>query len=487
MSRSIEKLIKVTKDTAKGSGGALGFFGGIGKFISDAIGQLPFGIGGILKIVGIGAGGLLVGSQVMKFLKPMLDELFGSEEFKNLKNSIFNALPEGMKNLWTAFANFKQNPLEAIGGGIMRVGEVLVSKLVGAIDRGLWTLNNTIGGLLGNVKEFFVGGYLLPPWLGGKGASAFKPNDSYKNNTYTQNPNDMSTMTWGEASKFILTGVKPERMETAPEGAGIKYIPNRYDAPKIPGYKTPGGTTTIGSLIGVPGATYAGTNENINPVTGVENLNPPSGFNLVGRTARIIPNSPMWSNFEAMAAEYAVKNGPINVTSSFRSREEQARLFADNPNNAAPPGKSLHEYGYAIDIDSTQDNALESSGLLKKYRFERPIKREKWHIQPIDIPKDFKKAQVPLEADSPEGEGPGDAFKLEAPIGVKLISQNKEREALHSMVQEFQKVMSVPKFDNSAKLLESIEELKAIMRENTKVTAGQKMVSINKISTNSMG
>ena len=98
------------------------------------------------------------------------------------------------------------------------------------------------------------------------------------------------------------------------------------------------------------------------------------------------------SRFAGMAKEYMDKTGKkIIVTDAYRSTEEQARLYAMKPHLAAPPGRSRHEKGMAMDIDTAQANQLYASGLMEKYGFYRPMyppwgggpgrKTEGWHIE----------------------------------------------------------------------------------------------------------
>lgn len=91
----------------------------------------------------------------------------------------------------------------------------------------------------------------------------------------------------------------------------------------------------------------------------------------------------MQQNFVAMAQEYKDRGGKgnIQINSAFRTPEEQARLYAQDPKKAAPPGKSTHGLGLAIDINSREANELDSMGLLSKYGFSRPVKGEAWHLQ----------------------------------------------------------------------------------------------------------
>lgn len=98
------------------------------------------------------------------------------------------------------------------------------------------------------------------------------------------------------------------------------------------------------------------------------------------------------SRFAGMAKEYMDQTGKkITVTDAFRSSEEQARLYAMKPHLAAPPGRSRHEKGMAMDIDTAQANQLYASGLMEKYGFYRPMyppwgggpgrKTEGWHLE----------------------------------------------------------------------------------------------------------
>lgn len=96
--------------------------------------------------------------------------------------------------------------------------------------------------------------------------------------------------------------------------------------------------------------------------------------------------------FAVMAKNFYEQTGePLNVTDSFRSREEQADLYKKKPNLASPPGKSRHEMGMALDLDPMQVPKLEELGLLDTHGFVRPAlnKGETWHIE---LPR-FEKAE----------------------------------------------------------------------------------------------
>ncbi len=95
------------------------------------------------------------------------------------------------------------------------------------------------------------------------------------------------------------------------------------------------------------------------------------------------------NNFELMATEYKQKTGnTIQVNSGYRSIADQAALYKAYQEGRGPlagrPGGSMHNYGAAIDINSSDGDALDNMGLLGKYGFGRPLlsKGERWHIQP---------------------------------------------------------------------------------------------------------
>ena len=92
--------------------------------------------------------------------------------------------------------------------------------------------------------------------------------------------------------------------------------------------------------------------------------------------------------FRSMADDYYAATGnAITVDSGYRSLAEQAALYAANPLTAAAPGRSMHNYGYAIDILSTDADALDAGGYLAKYGFWRPLMaagvthKESWHLE----------------------------------------------------------------------------------------------------------
>lgn len=105
-------------------------------------------------------------------------------------------------------------------------------------------------------------------------------------------------------------------------------------------------------------------------------------------------NPELLKNFLGMIEEYGERTGKkVQVNTAFRSYEEQAALHRQNPRKAARPGRSLHEFGLAIDMNTVDINALEKAGLMRKYGFTRPVGGETWHIEPAGIQVDVQKAK----------------------------------------------------------------------------------------------
>ena len=118
-----------------------------------------------------------------------------------------------------------------------------------------------------------------------------------------------------------------------------------------------------------------------------------------------------------MANEYNQKfGGSILMTSGYRSNEEQQRLFEKyGPGRAARPGRSMHNFGYAIDIDNKMTGAgdtLETSGLLKKYGFTRPMAHEPWHIEPIGLKEQYANIQSGGKMVDSGDQQAGDAYSM---------------------------------------------------------------------------
>ena len=90
---------------------------------------------------------------------------------------------------------------------------------------------------------------------------------------------------------------------------------------------------------------------------------------------------------QAKAAYQKQYGKPLPITSGFRTREEQQRLFdqrKNNPNLVAKPGTSLHETGNAVDIGTSVPEAF-----LNQFGIHRPLgKKDPVHavLMPVEKP-----------------------------------------------------------------------------------------------------
>lgn len=80
--------------------------------------------------------------------------------------------------------------------------------------------------------------------------------------------------------------------------------------------------------------------------------------------------------------------GKVGIGSGFRSHDEQARLYKEKPQLAAPPGHSNHERGMAADLTGDLELAHQ---LAPQFGLTFPMwgpanksgKKEPWHVEPV--------------------------------------------------------------------------------------------------------
>ena len=136
----------------------------------------------------------------------------------------------------------------------------------------------------------------------------------------------------------------------------------------------------------------------------------------------------LWNNFTGMVSEYYKKTGNVvQLNSAFRSIVKQKELLKKKPGLAAPPGRSLHNYGYALDINSKEANEMVNLGLMRKWGFHQPgvehgwRNPEPWHIEPKGIDRQAIREGALPSVDTPTQIG--DAYSLPTPINTGRINQ----------------------------------------------------------------
>ena len=191
-------------------------------------------------------------------------------------------------------------------------------------------------------------------------------------------------------------GGKPGKGGAAPAGGGGAPPSGggggggAAPAPAAPA-ETGGGAAVGGAKAGRRGAAPAAPAGAPAPVAGSPTTPPTGGAvdvkgAVTGKDINQV-NQSLASAIKSAAAEFISIGGkPVTVTSAVRTPEEQQKLYADfqagkSKYPVAPPGRSKHDRGEAIDIDSSAANALDQKGLLAKYGLSRPVPNDPVHIE----------------------------------------------------------------------------------------------------------
>jgi D-alanyl-D-alanine carboxypeptidase len=179
-----------------------------------------------------------------------------------------------------------------------------------------------------------------------------------------------------------------DKKKDAKKTSGLDAMQNQGEDGAIKESKTlgPTGTPAGAAKMSAPLKEAGGPRSDGSNWSQYVNLKP--GVSLEGM------NPEMLSNFRAMVQEYGEKTGKkITVNSGARSVAEQEALYKKDPTKAAKPGRSLHEFGLALDAQSSDLNALDEMGLMRKYGFTRPVGGETWHMEPAGIQVDIQRAK----------------------------------------------------------------------------------------------
>jgi len=135
------------------------------------------------------------------------------------------------------------------------------------------------------------------------------------------------------------------------------------------------------------------------------------GVNLDGM------NQDFLKRFTDAVREYqeVYKGGVVRINSGYRSLAQQKEIYEKDKaehggtaTKSAAPGRSMHEYGFALDTNTTEANAMEALGLFAKHglvRSEKKISKktgkliETWHVEDAKM-QGLKKKLRDVGADS---------------------------------------------------------------------------------------
>ena len=380
-----------SEDISSGIGAALGGTGsGWDGFFRGAIKGIGFGLmagGPVGAIIGGGLGGLLGyigGERIAKFIEPAVS---GIIEFCKLISSVFGGAIDWLKDQRKEIAE------KGLFGWIA----TMISSTIGTVG----SESIPTGPRGAGIRES------IPGTTGPATSGAYDPyaqGDAYptrgsKISSMGQNTEIAMIVRDSVLEGYSLVGkILKEELED-------KQMMERGFSGAAKGAAATAGVAGINAATPPVTAPYkvkaaiAESDKNL-PVTGASFLAggtaalTDSLVNRLGKGVHLEGLNPDFaSKFASMAKEYSDMNPgqKLRITDAFRSREEQARLFALKPHLAAPPGRSRHEKGIAIDMDSAQANQLYTSGLMEKHGFYRPMyppwgggpgkKSEPWHIE----------------------------------------------------------------------------------------------------------
>lgn len=188
------------------------------------------------------------------------------------------------------------------------------------------------------------------------------------------------TKQMNELAKYIRDTLGGASKETAPT-----------IAPKMEGGRVIGGAGGEGDSGSIMAAQEAGAAERAGaskkPSAPLSNT-PSNDKALSGKSLSGV-NEDLANSLKSAASEYmSITGKPVMVTSAVRSKEEQQRLYEDYVSGkskypAAPPGKSKHGQGTAVDIDSSTANEMAQKGILAKYGLGQTVARDPVHIEKI--------------------------------------------------------------------------------------------------------
>jgi hypothetical protein len=121
----------------------------------------------------------------------------------------------------------------------------------------------------------------------------------------------------------------------------------------------------------------------------------------------------------------------LSIGSGYRTHDEQARLYAQKPGLAAPPGHSNHEFGLAADLQfATPAARAQAHALAGDYGLRFPMGYEPWHIEPVGA-REMRNGARPLSIT------PGSASPSAAAAGNLFSGVNRDERGNLIREQQF--------------------------------------------------
>lgn len=107
-------------------------------------------------------------------------------------------------------------------------------------------------------------------------------------------------------------------------------------------------------------------------------------------------NPEVMKAFNAAALDYKAQTGKTaTLTEGVRTREQQAMLGKGNKYMTAKPGMSVHEQGFALDVNSADAREMERLGILAKHGLTRPYgERDPVHMELAKLATAQKRAEI---------------------------------------------------------------------------------------------
>lgn len=185
------------------------------------------------------------------------------------------------------------------------------------------------------------------------------------------------------------------------------------------------------------------------------------------------------TNLNGMVEEYGKLTSKFTqINSGYRTIAEQTALHKANPAKAAAPGRSLHEFGLAVDIPSATLDEMDKLGLMRKYGFTRPVGGEPWHMEAAGIQTDidgFKKdASAATSAITASlGKGGGGLGTVD---GAKKYSRDGvlAKQLLNASVSAKDLTPTPPPIPDNSKELASLNKTVKVATSTTMIDIGTK-------------